>query len=85
MSKPNKFEITFVISGQEVKIEVNSNQPLKSAMRKALSDITDQSEFSRWEARLEDGTQLDLTKKISDLELNETIKVFLSKGAGRGG
>ena len=83
--KPDKFIIFYVIQGNEYPIEVNPNQPLKTSVQKSLKSAGIQGNINGWEVRTEGGTQLDVSQSILNLDLTANTKLFLSKGAGRGG
>jgi len=79
-----KITIIFVINGQEFPVDVNLNQAIQAAVVKALQNAGIHSPQG-WEVRTENGIQLDLTKSFMDQGITSPTKLFLSKGAGRGG
>lgn len=85
MSGNPNISIIFVINSKEWPVSVNPNSPIKSGVVRALTDAGLAGDTKGWEARTEDGTKLDLEKKFSEEGITSTTKIFLSKGAGRGG
>lgn len=80
----DKFEIIFVINGQEYPFDVNPNQAIKAGMVKALKDAGIKSPEG-WEIRTEAGEKLNTSDSFKDQGIIKPTKLFLSKGAGRGG
>lgn len=85
MSETPNFTVIFVINGKEWPVSVNANSPIKSGVSKALTDAGLAGDTKGWEARTEGGQKLDLEKKFSEEGITSPTKIFLSKGAGRGG
>ncbi len=80
-----KIVITFVIQGKEFPIEVNINQNIKGAVHKALNQAGQQGSIEGWELRTEGGKVINMNSSFKDQNIGDSIKLFLSKGAGRGG
>ena len=81
----NKITITFVINGKEYLVEVNNNSKVKQGVTKALKDAGIGGSPSEWKVKKEDGTDIDLDKSWEDQGITQRTKLFLTKGAGRGG
>ncbi len=79
------FEIVFVIQGKEFLVVVNINQSIKAGVHKALKQANQSGSLEGWELRTESGKKLDLNSSYKDQEITSQTKLFLSKGAGRGG
>jgi len=80
-----KFEIIFVIQGKEFPIEVNINQNIKAGVHKALKQAGQPGSLEGWELRTESGELIDMNSSYKDKNITGPTKLFLSKGAGRGG
>ena len=80
-----KFEIIFVIQGKEFPIEVNINQSIKAGVHKALKQAGQPGSLEGWELRTESGKLIDMNSSYKDQDIMSPTKLFLSKGAGRGG
>ena len=80
-----KIERTFVIQGKEFIIEVNINQNIKAGVHKALEKAGLPGSHKGWELRTERGELIDMNSTWKDQNIISSTKVFLSKGAGRGG
>lgn len=85
MSQEKKIIITFVIQGKEFPIEVNINQNIKGAVHKALKQANQQGSLEGWELRTEGGKLIDMNSSFKDQNIINPTKLYLSKGAGRGG
>ena len=81
----NKIVITFVINGKEYLVDVNINSKVKQGVDKALKDAGISGSPSEWKAKTEDGTDVNLEKSWKEQGIIENTKIFLTKGAGRGG
>ena len=81
----NKITVTFVINGKEYPVEVNINSKVKQGVNKALKDAGIGGSLSDWKVKKEDGTEISLDKSWEDQGITQDIKLFLTKGAGRGG
>lgn len=82
----NKETLTVIVNGKPTEVEVNVNAPLRTVIPKALQQTgnTGQPPES-WELRDEDGSILDLDKKIGDYAFTDDTKLFLNLKAGIGG
>ena len=80
-----KIVITFIIQGKEFPIEVNINQNIKGAVHKALKQAGQQGSLEGWELRTEGGELIDMNSSFKDENIISPTKLYLSKGAGRGG
>lgn len=85
-ANPNLISLTFIVNGNEVEIDnVNIHQPLKVSVQKALS-LTGNSgrPLSDWQVKYNDA-DLDINKKVEDLNLPDGAKIFVSLRSGKGG
>jgi len=80
-----KIEIIFVIQGKEFLVEVNINQKIKAAVHKALQQAGHPGSIEGWELRTESGELIDINSSFKDQNIISSTKLFLSRGAGRGG
>ncbi len=80
-----KIEMIFVIQGKEFPVEVNINQSIKAGVHKALKQVEQQGSLEGWELRTESGNKIDMNSSWVDNNITEPNKLFLSRGAGRGG
>jgi len=80
-----KIVITFIVQGKEFSIEVNINQNIKGAVHQALKQAGQQGSLERWELRTEGGEVINMNSSFKEQNIVDSIKLFLSKGAGRGG
>lgn len=81
----NKITISFVINGKEYPVEVNINSIVKEGVTKALKDAGIGGSPSDWKIKKEDGSDISLDKSWEEQGIIQDIKLFLTKGAGRGG
>ncbi len=80
-----KIEITFVIQGKEFIVGVNINQSIKAGVHKALEQAGQSGSHKDWELRTESGDLINMDSSWKDSNITSNTKLFLSKGAGRGG
>ncbi len=80
-----KIVITFIVQGKEFSIEVNINQNIKGAVHQALKQTGQQGSLEGWELRAEGGEVINMNSSFKEQNILDSIKLFLSKGAGRGG
>ncbi|KKN20668.1 hypothetical protein LCGC14_0933180 [marine sediment metagenome] len=80
-----KIEITFVIQGKEFIVEVNIDQSIKAGVHKALEQVGQSGSHKDWELRTESGDLINMDSSWKDSNITSNTKLFLSKGAGRGG
>ncbi|KKM64064.1 hypothetical protein LCGC14_1505160 [marine sediment metagenome] len=81
----SKFEIIFVIQGKEFPVDVNINQSVKAGIHKALKLSGQPGSLEGWELRTESGEKINTNSSWKDSNISGPNKLFLSKGAGRGG
>ena len=81
----SKFEIIFVIQGKEFPVDVNINQSIKAGVHKALKLAGQPGSLEGWELRTESGEKIDMNSSWKDNNITGSTKLYLSKGAGRGG
>ncbi len=82
----NQISLTFIVNGKEANVEkVNLHQPLKVSVEKALEETGNTGrELSDWQVKLND-IELDITKKVEELNIPSGAKLFISLRAGQGG
>ncbi len=80
-----KIVITFIVQGKEFSIEVNINQNIKGAVHQALKQAGQQGSLEGWELRTEGGKVINMNSSFKEQNIVDSMKLFLSKGAGRGG
>ena len=81
----SKFEIIFVIQGKEFPVDVNINQSIKAGVHKALKLADQSGSLEGWELRTESGEKIDMNSSWKDNNITGSTKLYISKGAGRGG
>jgi len=81
----SKFEIIFVIQGKGFPVDVNINQSIKAGVHKALKLAGQPGSLEGWELRTESGEKIDMNSSWKDNNITGSTKLYLSKGAGRGG
>lgn len=77
--------ITFVIQGEEVNVEVDPSRPTGEDIRLALKESGIGDDPGEWKARTVDGRILDGGKSLIDEGVDGTTRLYLNKGPGRGG
>jgi len=82
----NKETLTVIITGVPYEVDTNDNAPLHTVVQKALqqSNNTGQPK-ENWVLRDEQGTILDLEKKVGDYGFTDDTKLFLNVKEGVGG
>jgi hypothetical protein len=82
----NQISLTFIVNGKEANVEkVNLHQPLKVSVEKALEETGNTGrELSDWQVKWND-IELDITKKVEELNIPSSAKLFISLRAGQGG
>ena len=85
MSSENKITIIFVINGKEYQVNVNINTKVKQGVKKALKDAGINDPPDQWKLKTENGNDINLNKSWEEQGITANTKLFLSKGAGRGG
>ena len=88
MTKQNqKTELTVIVSGAAVTLEVNNNQPLKSLVEKALKEASEAGDPEQWASFVEEGSdmvEIDANLKVEDV-LARAQTIYLNKKAGAAG
>jgi hypothetical protein len=82
-----KAELTVVVSGAPITLEVNKNQPIKSLIEKALKEANEAGDPKQWGYFIEEGSEmveLDGNLKVEEV-LARTQTVYLNKKAGAAG
>lgn len=80
-----RFEVVFVIQSKDFSVSVNPNQAVRGAVQQALQESGNQGSVEGWQLRTEDGRLLDLQQSFESQGITKAVKLFMSKGAGRGG
>lgn len=84
--KEEKLALVFVINGEDFVVEVNSHEPLKAAVAKALAKSNNTGRPpEEWEVRDAGGVLLERDRSIRDLGLANGARLFLSLRVGAGG
>jgi Protein of Unknown function (DUF2604) len=85
-SHAQKLTLVFVINGQEVSEIVNVHAPLVTAVHKALTDTGNTGRpFDEWETRDASGALVETNRKVSELQLANGTRLFVSLKVGAGG
>ncbi len=82
----NKIELSVVVSGQPVEVDVNPHQRIEHLIKEALrrsGNVGRQDED--WELKREDGSLLDPQTTVGDAGLADGVRLFLSPRAAAGG
>jgi len=78
--------LTIIVNGVPATIERNAHAPLKSVIEKALEETGNVGQpIENWEIRDASGQILDMSKKISEFDFPDHVKLFLTLKAGIGG
>jgi len=82
-----KLELTFVVNGEDVVLDVPEHQPLHAAVSQALAKSkNDARPANEWELRYEDGTMIeDLSKPVNEYGFKPGIRLYLTLKVGAGG
>ena len=84
--KDEHFEITIVVNGQPVKVEVGLDKQIEEAVEYALKESGNSGQPPEgWELRDESGQPIDTGKQFGALGIKPGAKLFLSLKAGVGG
>ncbi|HKW76641.1 MAG TPA: DUF2604 domain-containing protein [Terriglobales bacterium] len=82
----NKIELIFIINGANFKLEVNLNEPLGSAVARALEKSGNTGRpASDWQVRDANGVLLETQRQIKDFGFTNETRLFLSLAVGAGG
>lgn len=86
MSHSNHIELTVVVNGQPISVEVNASDPLQTVITLALAKSGNAGQPAQnWELRDAEGRVLVLSRPVGEFGFNEHTKLFLSLKAGVGG
>lgn len=85
--KPDKkFDVTVVVSGQAVQVEIGHNQPVEHLVENALKKSGNHGQApDQWELRTESGQLLDQSAQVDDAGVRDGITLFLNPKTGAGG
>ena len=79
-------EVTIIVNGQPIKIEVKPDTLIQTAVIAALKDSGNSGQpLENWELRDASGQVVDLDKRVEDVVPKEGTELFLSLKAGVGG
>jgi len=82
----NKIVLTVIVNGVSTEVDANLNAPLHTIIPKALQQTNNTGQPpDKWELKDENGSVLDVSKKIEEFNFPEGTKLFLSLKAGVGG
>lgn len=82
----NKLELEVVVNGEPVVVDANVNAPLRTVVNEALAVSKNAGQpAENWQLKLEDGTALDLNRKVGTYGFAVGATLFLSLRAGAGG
>jgi len=82
----HEINITVVVNGQPVPLEVNIEEKLRAVAHKALEKSGNSGQpLDNWELRDSAGQILELNKKVADYGITSGTKLFLNLKAGVGG
>lgn len=84
--KSNHLQLVFIVNGKETLVtNLNSQQPLKDAVEKALEQTGNSGRpLTDWQVKHND-TDLSVTKSIAEFHFPPDAKIFLSLKSGVGG
>jgi Protein of Unknown function (DUF2604) len=86
MPSEQNIDVTVVVSGQPVRLQVNVHQTVEHLIHAALQESSNKGQApSEWELRTESGTLLNPSARIADVGLAEGVTLFLNPRAGAGG
>ena len=81
-----KIDLVVVVSGEPIDVDVNPNQKAEQIIREALRLSGNQGRpLEEWELKREDGSLIDPSARVSDLDLVDGTRLFLSPKASAGG
>lgn len=83
----HKITLSFIINGEDFRVETSVHAPLLVAVEKALvsSGNTGRRDPREWEVRDSGGVLLEVDRTISQLGLKSGTRLFLSLRVGAGG
>jgi hypothetical protein len=81
----NHITVIIVVSGEELKVQTNSHQPVRELVHKALNESGNHGQSpDNWVIRTDAGpVSLDLT--VGAAGLHDGVKLYLSPKTGEGG
>jgi hypothetical protein len=82
----DEFRLTVIVSGQPTEVEAQPEAPLESIIAPALEQTHHTGQPpENWELRDEQGTLLDVSKRIESFHFPKDVRLFLNLKAGVGG
>lgn len=86
-AKPDKkINLTVVVSGQPVPIEINHNGLVEHLVAKALKESGNHGQApDQWELRTESGDLIDQSLQVDQAGIHDGITLFLNPKTGAGG
>jgi len=84
MSKQEEVVLKISVSGTEITLEANLNQPLQSLVEKALKEAKEASDPAQWGFFIQNGAEMvavDMAMKAGDAAKQYDI-LYLNKKAG---
>jgi hypothetical protein len=86
MANPNEIDLTVVVNGQPVALQVSTHVETRSLIERAFSKSGNQGQpLANWELRDAGGQILDPAKKLGDYGISDGVTLFLNLKAGVGG
>ena len=86
MPSPNQVEITVVVNGEPVTVQVNPHEQVQALIEIAFSKSNNAGQpLANWELRDSAGNVLDSTHKLAEYSIASGATLFLSLKAGVGG
>ena len=82
---PTKVEVTFVVQGGDVRVDVDPSRPTREDVELALKKAGVGEGVGDWKARTVDGRILDGGKSLDEEGIGRGAKIYLNRGPGRGG
>jgi hypothetical protein len=86
-AKPEKkINLTVVVSGQPVPIEINHNRLVEHLVEKALKQSGNHGQApDQWELRTESGDLIDQSLQVDQAGIHDGMTLFLNPKTGAGG
>lgn len=86
MANPNEIDVTVVVNGQPVPLQLNIHEEISSVIHRAFAQSGNQGQpAANWELRDGGGAVLNPNKKLGDYGLTSGATLFLNLKAGVGG
>lgn len=82
---PARVEVTFVVQGDDVRVDVDPSRPTREDVELALKKAGVKGDAGEWKARTVDGRALDGGKSLVEEGIGGNAKIYLNRGPGRGG